>query len=174
MADFILVGISGKKQSGKNTLAIFIRDVLGDITSEEIGFADAVKEEVAKHFMISVEALIAKKEFYRTALQIHGTTKREDNPAYWIELIFKKILKSQSKVVFVTDVRFKNEADSLREAGAILIRVNRNTGLIDNHISEIDLDNYPFEFICDNDGLNSLKIYASNIANKIKLQLTKP
>jgi hypothetical protein len=49
----------------------------------------------------------------------------------------------------VTDVRFKNEAAVLRNAKAILLRVNRNieTG---SHPSEVDLDDYDFDYVIDN------------------------
>ena len=53
----------------------------------------------------------------------------------------------------VTDVRYQNEADHIKNKGGILIRVNRNTHNNDNHKSEIDLDDYnKFDFIIDNNG----------------------
>lgn len=49
----------------------------------------------------------------------------------------------------VTDVRFKNEAEVLRDAKAVLLRINRNidTG---NHPSEVDLDDYVFDYVIEN------------------------
>ena len=41
----------------------------------------------------------------------------------------------------------------LKNKGGILIKINRNTGYNDNHISEIDLDDYDkFDYIVDNNG----------------------
>lgn len=55
----------------------------------------------------------------------------------------------------ITDVRFPSEADAIREHGGVLIRVNRNTGYIDNHPSETSLDNYPdFDYIINNEDLD--------------------
>jgi hypothetical protein len=53
----------------------------------------------------------------------------------------------------ITDTRFPNEAEAIKSRGGILIRVNRNTGNIDNHVSEISLDDYKgFDYIIDNNG----------------------
>jgi hypothetical protein len=170
MPNHVIVGISGKKQSGKNTLAVMIAEALKPIESIEIAFADAVKEEVAVSMMVSKAAIEAKKDFYRSALQLHGMSRREKNPDYWVEQVFKKILKTSVPVILITDCRFQNEAFYLKEVGAILVRVNRDTGLEDNHISETELDNYPFEFIVNNDSLVTLKEQAEQLANKIKYQ----
>lgn len=57
----------------------------------------------------------------------------------------------------ITDVRFKNEANAVKERGGITIRINRNTkscpyeNLEEEHISETALDNYQeFDYIIDN------------------------
>lgn len=53
----------------------------------------------------------------------------------------------------VTDTRFPNEADAIRREGGLLIRVNRNAGFTDSHLSETALDNYEnFDEIIDNNG----------------------
>lgn len=62
----------------------------------------------------------------------------------------------------VTDVRFPNEAQAIKNHGGYLIRVNRNTGLTSEHPSETALDNYDgFDLIIDNNG--SLEEYQEKI-----------
>jgi len=53
----------------------------------------------------------------------------------------------------ITDTRFPNEAQAIKDAGGILIRVVRpgNTP-INTHSSETSLDNYPFDHVIINDG----------------------
>ena len=52
----------------------------------------------------------------------------------------------------ISDVRFPNEADIIKNKGGILIKINRNTEIINNHESEIILDNYTkWDYIIDND-----------------------
>lgn len=67
----------------------------------------------------------------------------------------------------ISDVRFKNEADIIKEKGGLLIRVNRpcttcneyvnqfcsNPYHVSNHQSEINLDDYgKFDYVINNDG----------------------
>ena len=51
----------------------------------------------------------------------------------------------------VTDTRFPNEADAIKEKGGILIRVNRGDGNTGDHPSETSLDNYNnWDYVLDN------------------------
>lgn len=53
----------------------------------------------------------------------------------------------------ITDVRYPNEAEAIKSLGGILIRVDRETGYKDNHISETALDDYDgWDYIIDNNG----------------------
>ena len=54
----------------------------------------------------------------------------------------------------ITDVRFPNEVQAIKEKNGIVIRINRsNLESNDNHQSEIALDNYnEFNYIIENDG----------------------
>lgn len=56
----------------------------------------------------------------------------------------------------ITDMRFPNEMDAVKERGGITIRVNRDNGTraIDTnpHPSETGLDNVEFDYVIENDG----------------------
>jgi len=55
----------------------------------------------------------------------------------------------------ITDVRFPNEADTIKQRGGIIIRVNRNSKQRfdkNEHISETSLDNAQFDYLINNDG----------------------
>lgn len=58
----------------------------------------------------------------------------------------------------ITDTRFPNEADAIKKAGGILIRVDRpGIAPVNDHPSETGLDNYQFDEYITNDGdLNKL------------------
>jgi hypothetical protein len=51
----------------------------------------------------------------------------------------------------ITDVRFPNEAEAVKQKGGLLVRINRNSDTGD-HPSETSLDNYDFEITIDNTG----------------------
>ena len=54
----------------------------------------------------------------------------------------------------ITDVRFPNEADAVKQRKGINIRLQRNSDLDNNdtHISESALDFYKFDYVVDNNG----------------------
>ena len=71
--------------------------------------------------------------------------------------------------LIITDVRFPNEAELVRELDGVLIRVERDTGLDDTHDSETALDDYDhFDFRLKNDGsLDDLETAVVEIVSDI-------
>ena len=169
----ILIGISGKKQSGKNTVAALMA-TLTNQTVEEIAFADELKSELARMLMVKVSDIENNKPLYRTLLQGLGVYRRDSkNKDYWVEKAMRKVLSSTADVVVITDVRFLNEAESIRQCGGQLIRMARDTGITDTHESEIALDTYKnFHHIILNTGsLEHLRDEVQEIMTKIGIKV---
>lgn len=59
---------------------------------------------------------------------------------------------SEYDVVIITDCRFPNEKEITEKHGGIVIRLTRDTGLVDDHSSETALDEYEFKYTYDNNG----------------------
>src|SRR5258705_8611646 len=140
----ILIGLSGKKRSGKNTVAKLI-GTLTNLTIKEVAFADALKEEVSKACGITIKYLEEHKDNFRLILQGWGTDFRrglqDDN--YWTSKVEHDILlaaNTGTDICIVTDVRFVNEYNCLNKLGAVLIRVDRPSQSTDQHVSETSLD----------------------------------
>ena len=91
---------------------------------------------------------------HREVLQKIGESMRNTfGDDIWIKSLFSEGYDPKYDTWIITDVRYKNEADYIKDKGGILIRINRNTGYNDNHKSEIDLDDYnKFDYIVDNNG----------------------
>lgn len=88
----------------------------------------------------------AVKEQFRLILQWWGTEFRRQmfTDSYWRDKLATKIrtLKAD-QIAVVTDVRFPDEADQIKEMGGILVRVNRpGMDVKSGHPSETALDNY--------------------------------
>lgn len=72
----------------------------------------------------------------------------------------------------ITDTRFTNEADAIKEKGGKLIRVHRKgVNPINNHPSETGLDNYEFDAIIYNNGsieelIESVKVIMQSMGIK--------
>lgn len=178
----MIIGLSGKKQSGKDTAAKIIISLLKGHTQNEIlynssivptlsnnniqlyRFADAVKECASIILNVNKE-LFENNDFkqqkigkdwgnltYRDFLQKFGTeVGRAINPNIWLNVVKNKIDKNKHTII--ADVRFVNECDMIHEMGGIIIRLERNTGIIDKHISETELDGYEeFDYVVENNG----------------------
>jgi len=130
-----LIGITGYARSGKDTFyerAAFHLSKEGK-TATRIAFADALKKELdpllKKHTNISAFTEDPKdKELIRPLLVTYGTDlRRKLNENCWIQSIQNKVIDhlNQNEFVFVTDVRFENEAKWIKMNNGILVRVER-------------------------------------------------
>lgn len=148
-----VIGLSGLKQSGKNTLA----DGLATLGYETLAYADPLREmclvlnpmipldprEPAVRLSEVIEQYgwdLAKERFpeVRRTMQILGTeVVRHVKPDYWIEQMRQRLGDGDGLYV-VADVRFENEADLIREVGGIVVEVVRpgRTQAPDAHVSE--------------------------------------
>jgi hypothetical protein len=147
-----VIGLSAKKRHGKDTFGAQLQ-ALGYV---RVAFADALYEEVAEAYGVSVARLQdpATKEMPmavlggaspRVCLQNHGMRRRAADPLYWIRRVEALLCDSTRRFV-VTDVRLPNEAEMVARYG-VMVRITRPglSAAPDAHISETALDSYPFQ-----------------------------
>ena len=170
----ILIGISGKKRTGKNTVANLIK-TLTNQTVEEFSFAQDLKLELAQMLKVKVSDIETSKELYRPMLQALGVYRREFNKEnYWVEKCFLRVYRSNADVCIITDIRFPNELFATKASGGITLRVCRETGLVDTHESETALDGQQnFDHIIINTGslehlLSEVKHFSKRVGIKLK------
>lgn len=120
-----VVGLVGKKQAGKDTLADALVYRFGAV---KLGFGQLIVESLARVLAVPPEQITNDKEAYRRALQDWGgKMRRVSSEDVWIARLLGKIvhLPPQSRVV-VTGVRLHSEADALRSlCEAKLVRIIR-------------------------------------------------
>ena len=153
----MLIGISGKKRSGKDTVGAMVVEWLNEhgFDAAQVAFADQLKEEVAEATGVNRRMQEMDKERWRPILQWWGVEFRRHyfGQDYWVSKMTQKLLAMDEDVAVVTDVRFRDEADFIRASGGFVVRVERETGLQDGHSSETDLDGYSgFQTTLSNDG----------------------
>jgi hypothetical protein len=158
-----ILGISGQKQSGKDTFAQMIKDKVR--SAMIFHFADAIKEEVADACLVSLEEIEKHKQVYRPMLQWWGTEfrrKHQNDDNYWIEQLHNKLWPDWLNIV--ADVRFPNEVDYIMKQGGMIVRVVR-PGLIstDTHASETALNDYAFNHVITNTTLTYLEAQAQEL-----------
>jgi phosphomevalonate kinase len=154
----IILAISGKKQSGKDTVVDIIRRVCL-LPVARVGFADELKVQVAEATGKSIDFIEKNKSQFRTILQWWGTDFRRfyDGDDYWVRKVIKVIdtYKATPTIVCVPDCRFLSEIKALKELGCKSIRIDRRicNRSNDTHPSETELDNYKeFDWVVNNDG----------------------
>lgn len=163
----MLIGISGKKGSGKNTVANIIakQQVLGNTKHNYYDFAFAAMLKFLLENLVDQDTDFDKNsknklglcdnngKIYtiRELLQLIGTKLRDIDPDIWIKALDKDT-RGYSDVM-ITDVRFLNEAEYIKSKGGLLVRINRPNLEEDQHISETELDNYSnWDYVIKNDG----------------------
>lgn len=159
----ILIGIAGKKASGKDEVCNFIRARLPN--TQRIAFADALKDEVCRAMLVTREYLDAHKSHFRLILQGWGTDYRRQmhGEDYWLRQWLKRVRQNESteSTIVVPDVRFTNEARFIHELNGLLFHVKRpSLNASDDHLSENDLDQFTeFDrYILNNGSLKQLQV----------------
>lgn len=163
-----LIGLVGKKQSGKDTVCGMIIESSPRLAPARLAFADCLKEEVAAATGKSILDINQQKDRFRPILQWWGTEfRRHEDREYWIRRMREKVTlmrELHAGLVIITDVRFRNEADLVASMGGALVRVMRPTqrgqspiaqsaGLtpLDAHASETEQDEIRCEWCLFND-----------------------
>lgn len=164
-----LIGISGKKRSGKDTFyQVFNAHVMAPkVATRRYAFADAVKRFAAEYFGYEE----SRKEEQRFILQGVGHMLREEvSENFWVDITYNQILKDReefqdrgvSLVSVVTDVRYPNEVESIESRGGHLVRIVRpGYEDSDTHPSETSLDNTHFNDVIQNNG--DIKEYVETV-----------
>jgi hypothetical protein len=164
----MVIGLTGQMLSGKDTVGAYLVE---QYDFERKAFADKLKLAVANLFDIPIEWIDRLKfesyiEVYSTSigeesghtyrnrevsasfrsfLQRFGTEMARETFWYdfWVDLLWKEI--DSNKDYVITDVRFKNEALSIKQTGGYIIQLLRpETDKEPNHASEQQL---PYELI---------------------------
>ncbi len=155
--NMILIGIAGKKQSGKDCLYMAIHNLLRHThVIARVAFADALKQEVCRGMLVDRAYLEAHKENFRLILQGWATDFRRKlcGDDYWInrwQEIVKGIESTPNLVIVVPDVRFLNEASIIKKMGGTLIKIERRCRREeDKHKSETEMDSCVADYVIDN------------------------
>lgn len=148
----MIIGIAGRKRSGKDTVASLIVNEFGFVNYalstpikfmlQSIGFyePDNKEEIIAPALPVS----------YRHLVQTLGTDWGRNliDKGFW--LFYLEALSIKVNKIVVSDVRFQNEVDWIIDRGGFVIELHRDTGLVDPHESElVELQN---TIVIDNNG----------------------
>lgn len=182
----MIIGILGKKQSGKDTVADIIIELLPQYKKK--AFADNIKKICSIITSIPIENWYNQdlKEFvlpnfwldkkgqlytYRTLMQTVGTEAIRDvvNDDVWIDGVLDeyRMHRSDGKEddIIISDVRHEKEYVKIVELGGIIIKVIRqNVVSIDTHSSETQIDSLVGDYtIYNHSTIEKLRTEINNI-----------
>jgi len=169
----MIIGLTGYAQSGKDTVAKILVDNYGYI---RVAFADRIRDflfeanpmfdsvagepRFVQDYVIANGWETAKKNpQIRRLLQNVGVAARNIfGEQFWVDQAMRQLDPENNYVI--TDVRFVNEADTLRQMGewvegteVQLWRIKRNgVEAINGHVSEHEMDDYKVDQIFANNG----------------------
>jgi hypothetical protein len=179
----MIIGISGKKGSGKSTVASMLSKELGwPVTA----FANKLKEitcalsgctmEQLEDYDFKENKLIPnylwnycncdKAPTYRNFLQhFGGDIMRSFYPNVWVEAT---LLNAPNDLI-VSDCRYINEAQEINNRNGIVVRVlNGVTSTVDLHSSETQMENIKPDVILWNTGsLDELRVKVAQLAEDV-------
>ena len=192
----ILIGLVHKARQGKNYVADFMK--AEDNRIKTYAFADELKLYCKEHH----DELVPKwqlwnqtKQYpaskadpiygYTPILQWYGTEiARKENPDCWVQALKNRLFSDAPEVAVITDVRFLNEAEYIKQKGGYLCEVIRQkedgTQFVDtsrdpNHPSEIALNDYSgwdFTILCKDGDIQNLKRKSIGVLNIAKGNFT--
>lgn len=180
----IIIGLSGKLSSGKDTVADMICADYDDREWKVCRFAERLKLVVAVLTNTPVEMQYTEqgKQTVPPGLthtlgelqQIVGTVLRTAvHPDLWCDIAVQEARATLCDVVFV-DVRYPNEAHAIRALGGRVVRIDgdpvgrRGRDTRDpSHPSEVALDDFAFDATIINNGtLDELKLKVHSVMDR--------
>jgi len=167
-----IVGISGKKRSGKDHMADRLVEEHG---YEKFSLADPIKEAAKEIFGFTEEQVNGDRkeeedEYWglspRQVLQEMGTDmfREQYGGDIWLDSLHRTLSLELPEKVVIPDIRFPNEVEVVQSWGGHVVRINAEWRLAsqDNHASETALDDYTgFDSVIDNN--DSLEQFEENI-----------
>jgi len=161
-----IIGICGQARSGKDTIADYLSS---KYNFRKIAFADKLKWALSSLFFLSNNQLYGDKkeeiDLYwnkspRALLQGVGDKLREVHPDIWIRHVRRQVESIADIDFVITDIRYKNELQMVKEIGGDVWFVRRPTAPeiegSKTHASEMELLTIPqnkFDKIIINDNL---------------------
>lgn len=184
MTKQLVIGFCGAKGSGKDTGYKLLCELYPNLNFQRIAFADPIKKTICDIFGLTVDQLNTIKRVDNIAIVDYnsniayghltgrdfvrkiGMLMRDYDDQQFNRYVTNMVKTNASTNYVVTDVRFENEIQTVRDLGGYIIRVDRDCCDYDNHITERKIM-HPDFVVKNNSSLQSFKIELKNIVDKL-------
>lgn len=157
----MIIGLSGYAKSGKDEVA---KIILRQHREWEVRKFSGKLKEVATVLTGIPSGMFESQEFKSMELPGWDMTVREFlqrvgtegirngvHPDAWVNALFADYYKHDYWII--TDCRFPNEAQAIKDRGGKVVRIVRpGVSAINAHSSETALDDWDFDYVIHNDG----------------------
>lgn len=166
----IIIAFAGPAGAGKDTAANILAERLKHRRRvARLAFAQPLKEAARHLFGFTDEQLYGEEKELavwkgekspRDVLQWLGTdVLRANDPDHFLHLMRARIDKADADIILITDLRFDNEADLVREMGGRVVWIKREGRAqkkieTTQHASEAGISS--FDVTIDNDGTKTM------------------
>jgi|ERR1041385_2162370 hypothetical protein len=151
-----IIAISGKRESGKSSLAKFLEpygytrvslaDPLKDMCKELYGLHEDQVRGCLKESPTQYRRLDGSFYTPRDILIREGCLKRSIDPDFWCKKLEDRIASVNNNKLVIDDIRFLNEIAYFKKLGAKFVRLERSQEAIGkaalDDLSETELDSY--------------------------------
>ena len=158
----MIIGLIGYARSGKDTVANVLVNKFG---FTRLAFADGIRNA-----LYETNPLVGNSHRVKTVVDNYGWDEAKADPeirrlmqafgvaarnhissTVWVDIVKGQLHPSRNYVI--TDVRFMNEVEMLKDEYAQVWRIIRpNVNAVNNHVSEHELDGYEADHTLFNDG----------------------
>ena len=186
----ILIGLGYKARQGKNYVANYMKEYNPQV--KLYAFADELKLYCKEHHNeLEPQWQLAHQTKAHPAwkadaiygctpiLQWYGTdVARKENPNVWVQALAKRLYAEKPDIAVITDVRFLNEAQFVKDNFGFMVEVRRykdgiqfiDAGRDPKHVSETALDGYEgWDYVieCQDGNLTDLRKKSIGVLNAI-------
>jgi hypothetical protein len=191
-----IIAIGHRKGVGKSTLGNLLRDYLGlpmlplfweikSLVTSMFGYAGIERPDFYEdNYVAKATPLqLPNHPSVRDLWVKFGIWLREIDPSVTVKMLFNRNPCIQDTGAIITDLRSIEEAEALKEKGAILIRVDRNTIYESDPIDDALASYDGWTFTIDNNGtiedafletVNCLKAAGVNVSDIIRHAIDEP
>lgn len=169
-----LIAFSGRKQSGKTTSGEFLLGLALNKNIKLYAFADRLKKDICIDILgLSEDQCYGSDDQKNTITNIHWNGKkltarevmeivgtdifRALKVDVWTSSTINLINREKPDIAIITDVRFPDEVDAIKNIGGKVVRLTRNPFNADNFIENaLDPDKYDlcnFDYVLDNSSI---------------------
>lgn len=153
----LLIGLSGKPRSGKDTVATMLEQAFPGI--HRTNFSHAIADEYDAMHGTNTRHDEEEKVKHRHGFGSLANKRREEDPHYWVHRTLDK-----PKPLIVAGVRGVGEAEAIRQQGGILIKVEISPEKLQermghhyhdpaHHVAEHHLDGFTdWDYVIENNG----------------------